>query len=124
MKKKKVTDKELLKIWANACKERAGYHCEVADCTTRATQLHAHHIFSRRHTSLRYDLANSICLCSVHHVLGSFSAHSDPTFLTRLIACGVRSPEWLEMLTDKRNQIVKNNQAFKDYWFEELKAYL
>lgn len=123
-KKKEITDRQLLKIWADICKERAGWKCEVADCNTRATQLHAHHIFSRRHTILRYNPENSICLCSVHHSLGSFSAHSDPTFLTRLIATGVRSTEWLENLTVKRNIIQKNTQQFRDECYQKLKNYL
>jgi hypothetical protein len=120
----KLTDKKLLKLWADICKERAGWKCEVADCNTRGTQLHAHHIFSRRHASLRYRIDNAICLCSVHHSLGSFSAHSDPTFKDRLVACGVRPPELFEELSRERNRIQKNTLAWKLECYERLKAYL
>lgn len=122
-KEKKVTDKNLLKLWADVCKERANYKCEYPDCDINYHQVHAHHFFSRRHTSIRYDYENSICLCPVHHTMGSFSAHNDPSFKDRILACGVRSMDWYDRLTEKRNRIIKNNQDWKDYWFKKLSEY-
>ena len=120
----KLTDAKLLKLWADICKERAGWKCEVVDCTTRATQLHAHHIFSRRHASLRYCIDNAICLCGVHHSLGSFSAHNDPTFKDRLVATGVRTEEFFDRLREERNRVQKNTAAWKLECYEKLKIYL
>jgi hypothetical protein len=121
---KKNTDKTLLKAWGTAVKDKAGYKCEYPDCNVNYTQTHPHHIFSRRHVSLRYSLDNGICLCPVHHTMGSFSAHKDPTFKDRLISTGVRSADLFEKLIKERNRIQKNNQAWKDECFERLKIYL
>ena len=121
--KKKITDDYLLKLWGNIVKERAGCKCEYPDCTVRTTQLHPHHWYSRRHASLRYDPMNGIALCAFHHTMGSFSAHSDPDFKDKIISTGVRTPEWNDALREKRNMIVKNNQAFKEDAYENLKKW-
>jgi hypothetical protein len=121
---KKISDKTLLKAWSKAVRERADYKCEYPDCSVNYTQVHPHHFFSRRHVSLRYDLENGICLCPVHHTMGSFSAHKDPTFKDLIIATGVRSSEWLDKLIQKRNIIQKNTQQWKDECYERLKLYL
>ena len=120
---KKITDDHLLKLWANIVKERAGWKCEYPGCVVRATQLHPHHWYSRRHASLRYDPLNGLCLCSHHHTMGAFSAHNDPDFKDRIISTGVRTPEWNDKLREKRNVIVKNNQAFKEETYENLKKW-
>ena len=122
--RKVLSDKKLLKFWAQAVIEKAGYKCEYPDCNINYHQLHPHHLFSRRHVSLRYDVDNGISLCPVHHTMGSFSAHNDPTFKDRLVACGVRSPELFEALNRKRNVIQKNTQQYKFDCYEKLKAYL
>ena len=116
----KATDKRLLKNWAEKVKELADYKCEAPDCTVNYSQVHAHHVFSRRHTSLRYEVKNGLCLCPTHHTLGLFSAHKDPTFIARLIACGVRTTEWFDDLINQRNKIIKNSQAFKDECFKKI----
>jgi len=112
-KKVKVSDSRLLKLWGQKVKERAGNRCEYPDCNVNYSQTHPHHFFSRRHASLRYDIENGLCLCPTHHTMGYFSAHKDPCFKDRIIACGVRSAEWLERLIVKRNMVVKNNDYFK-----------
>ena len=63
---------------------------------------------------MRYDPLNGICLCAYHHTMGSFSAHSDPDFKDRIISTGVRTPEWRESLTEKRNLTPRNDAAFKE----------
>ena len=118
--KKKVSEKTLLKKWAEKVKERADYRCEYPDCNVNYSQVHAHHFFHRQNKSIIYDPDNGLCLCPTHHSLGSFSAHKDPTFKDRIISCGVRSQEWLERLTDKRNMIVKNNDTYKQEWKKKL----
>jgi len=120
----KLTDKKLLKLWGRAVIEHAGCKCEYPDCNINYTQLHPHHLFSRRHASLRYEIRNGVALCSVHHSLGSFSAHNDPTFKDRLVACGVRPLELFEELSRQRNRIQKNTTAWKQECYEKLKAYL
>lgn len=119
-KQKPVTDSKLLKLWGDRVLERANYRCEYPDCMVHTTQLHPHHFYSRRHAALRYDVNNGICLCPVHHTLGSFSAHNDPDFKDRIIATGVRSQAWNDKIREKRNLIVKNNQAFKEAAYMQL----
>ena len=122
-KKRSISDGALLKLWGNIVKERAGWKCEYPDCDVRATQLHPHHWYSRRHSSIRYDPLNGICLCAVHHTMGSFSAHHDPDFKDRILSTGVRTAEWNDKLREKRNLVVKNNQAFKNEAYELLKKW-
>jgi len=119
-KSKPITDAKLLQLWGDRVRERADWRCEYPDCSVRTTQLHPHHFYSRRHAAIRYDVDNGICLCPVHHTLGSFSAHQDPDFKDRIIGMGVRSQDWNDNLRLKRNMIVKNNQAFKDAAYKKL----
>lgn len=119
-----LTDKKLLKLWRNACLEKAGYACEFPDCTVNYNQLQAHHIFSRRGVATRYLLKNALCLCSYHHTMGSFSAHSDPTFMTTIIATGVRSEAWLDDLIIERRRVQKNTQEFRNECYQKLLPYL
>ena len=119
-----LTDKKLLAYWRQACLERAGYKCEYPDCTVHARQLHAHHLYSRRHVNLRYDIDNSICLCAVHHTMGSFSAHRDPDFKDTLILGNVRTRDFFDELREKRNFIRKNTKDFKEECYQKLKVYL
>ena len=46
-------------------RERAGGHCGY--CEMFYSDLHDHHIFSRRHFSVRWDLDNHIMLCPICH---------------------------------------------------------
>ena len=121
---KNINDKNLLKLWAEAVKERAGQRCEYCDCNVNYKQVHAHHVFSRRGVSTRYLLKNSLCLCPSHHTMGSFAAHSDPTFMATIIATGVRSEAWLDDLIIERRKVQKNTQEFRDECYEKLKLYL
>lgn len=119
-----ITDKKLLSKWAEAVKERAGYKCEYPDCNINYKYLHAHHVFSRRGVSTRYLLDNGLCLCSSHHTMSADAAHSDPTFMARIIACGVRSDEWLDKLIIERRKVQKNTPEFRAECLEKLKPYL
>jgi len=119
-KRKKVSDRHLLKLWAEKVKERSGYRCEYPCCTVRTSQLHPHHIYSRRHAATRYDPDNGMCLCAHHHTLGSESAHHDPDFKEKIIAGGVRTRVDFDFLRYKKETITKNNQEFKDWWFDFL----
>ena len=119
-----LTDKKLLTYWRQACLERAGYKCEYPDCTVHVRQLHAHHLYSRRHVNTRYDLDNAICLCAVHHTMGSFSAHNDPDFKNLIVSTGVRTEELFDRLRAKRNVVQKNTKDFKEECYQKLKVYL
>jgi len=71
MKRKKPTKgsrKDLIKkldiAWAKKIKEHAGA-CAICG---KESYLNAHHIFSRRYMSTRWDLANGITLCRGCHL--------------------------------------------------------
>ena len=121
---KKITDKKLLQSWAMAVKERAGYRCEYPDCTVNSHQLHAHHLYSRRWVTMRYNLDAGIALCPSHHTMGGLSAHHDPDFKSVLVATGVRTEEFFDRLREERNRVQKNTSAWKQECYEKLKTYL
>ena len=120
----KVSDKTLLKMWGTVVKSKAGNHCEYPGCTVNATQLHPHHYFNKKNQSVRYDPLNGICLCHIHHTNGNEAAHLDPDFKEKWLASGKRPESWLQELTERKNQIVKNNQFFKENWKITLKVEL
>ena len=92
-------------LWSKAVKKRAGNQCEV--CGSQGT-LHAHHIFSRRFYSLRWDLENGVCLCFKHHF---GYAHQDP----------INFYEWVKQRRDLDYLKSKKNKTGKtDYTAIEL----
>jgi hypothetical protein len=119
-----ISDKKLLKFWGQAVIERAGRRCEYPDCNIHYTQLHPHHLYSRRYVTMRYNLDAGICLCPSHHTMGGLSAHHDPDFKSVLVATGVRTEEFFDRLRAERNRIQKNTAAWKRECYERLKAYL
>ena len=119
-----ISDKKLLKLWGQAVIERAGRRCEYPDCNIHYTQLHPHHLYSRRYVTMRYNLDAGICLCPCHHTMGGLSAHHDPDFKSVLVATGVRTEEFFDKLREERNRIQKNTAAWKLECYEKLKAYL
>lgn len=127
IKKKKraaISDKKLLELWREAVIERAGHRCEYPECTINVTQLQAHHFYTKRIVSMRYNLDNGLCLCSHHHTMGAFAAHRDPDFKDIIIARGVRTQEWHDDLIKLKNQRIKNTPAFKQKCLEGIKVYL
>ena len=121
---KTISDKKLLKLWGQAVIERAGRRCEYPDCNIHYTQLHPHHLYSRRYVTMRYNLDAGISLCPYHHTMGGLSAHHDPDFKSVLVATGVRTEEFFDRLREERNRVQKNSAAWKRECYERLKAYL
>lgn len=89
---RKKSEKDLLNLWQELIKLRAGYKCEYPNCP-KTEYLNAHHIYSRIHKSTKFDPDNGMCLCSGHHSLTSLSAHHDPDFKDIIIKSGVRTAE-------------------------------
>lgn len=78
-------------------KVRARGRCERCGAQSN---LQCCHIFSRRYSKLRHNLANLLCLCAACH----FWAHQNP----RLFAEFCRQhlgPKQYKKLIDKRNEI-------------------
>ena len=120
----KLTDAKLLKLWGKAVIERSGFKCEYPDCTVNSHQLHAHHLYSRRWVTMRYNLDAGICLCASHHTLSGLAAHKDPDFKETLILGNVRTRDFFDDLRKERNRVQKNTEAWKLECFEKLKPYL
>jgi len=123
-KRQPITDKRLLALWREAVIERASHKCEYPECDINATQLQAHHFYTKRIVAMRYNLENGLCLCATHHTMGAFSAHRDPDFKDIIIERGVRTEEWHDKLIKQKNERTKNTPAFKAECLEKLKLYL
>ena len=98
MKKKSI---KLLKrksdvLWSQIIK-RVGY-CEICGGTN---SLNAHHIISRSHYALRYDIDNGICLCAGCHRFNKNSAHNNPVYFMDWFK--TKHPERYEYLLSMKN---------------------
>ena len=65
-------NKKLDELWGEIVRSK-GY-CELCGRKPPEVILHAHHIFSRRHFSTRWDIKNGVCLCHGCHI---YKAHKD-----------------------------------------------
>ena len=119
----KITDAKLLKMWREVVIGRAG-RCEYPSCNIHYTQLHPHHLYSRRYATMRYNPDAGICLCPYHHTMGGFSAHHDPDFKNILTFYRVRTEAFFDKLRTERNRTQKNNNAWKEYCYERLQSIL
>ena len=117
--KTSASDNMVMQLWSNIVRERAGFKCEYPGCKVNYTRVNAHHFFSRVLHSIRYNPHNGICLCHVHHTHGPDAAHSDPFFGDKIVAL-VRDEAWLADLIRERNHKVKNNQEYKNTWYQKL----
>jgi hypothetical protein len=80
--------KELMALWTQKVKERAGYRCEYCGVEDKEIKengkpvvLNAHHLVSRsvRNSALKFNIDNGICLCTDHHKFNSdHSFHKNP----------------------------------------------
>jgi len=75
-------------------------HPKCQRCGKPATQIH--HIYSRRHLTIRYDEDNVISCCSSCH----FFVHQNPLDFTEWIT-QVRGKVWRENLKEKRDMYMK-----------------
>lgn len=75
-KKKHASDswlnKQLDKLWSEVVRSKG--ECELCGRRPPEVVLHAHHIFSRRHYSTRWDIRNGLALCNGCHL---YKAHKD-----------------------------------------------
>lgn len=103
----------LLKYWAMAVKSRDG---KCVYCGAKKG-LDAHHIISRRHAILKYDLDNGITLCRYHHGMVGNNYEFDEWLKSYL-------GERYEELKRKSYQTKKWTSAEKREKLEELKNYI
>ncbi len=119
-KAKKVVESGVMKLWGKIVIERARHRCEYPGCMVNFTQLHPHHYFNRKNKSVKYDPMNGIALCHIHHTHGNQAAHLDPDFKEIWLVSGKRPEGWLEELTKRKNQTVKDNDEYRLKWKKEL----
>jgi len=101
---KKLLDKK----WAEIIKIHAGYRCEW--CGKKSERLNAHHIFSKRNTSIRWIPQNGVCLCVGCH----FRAHQEPVEFVNFIEKKL-GKNLLEYLRAEANSLKKfKKEDFKN----------
>jgi len=114
----KGLNKQLDTYWKLAVKIKYNYKCVYCGETY---YINAHHIFGRVNRSVRWDLDNGLCLCPLHHTLGSFSAHQNPEF-TKWIETYIGAKQY-QKLMQKANTIRKWTYEEKLVLLAELKTY-
>jgi hypothetical protein len=113
----KGIDAKLDKEWSRIVRERAG-HCEYCGKTEH---LNAHHIFGRRKKSVRFELANGVCLCvGCHKFSTDFSAHETPVLFVNWLR-ETRGDAFVDELTLMANTPKKWTKAEKEELLDELK---
>jgi len=115
---KRINIKKLDKLWSEAI--RINEMCEVCNRTSR---LNAHHFYSRSVRVVRWDIDNGFCLCVGCHVFSSkFSAHKTPAEFVDW-AIEKRGIDWYEDLKERKNSIIKYNDADYDDLLEVINDY-
>lgn len=113
MKKKKASKQtsHLDNLWRQAIYNKARNRCEYC---WKETHLNAHHIFSRSNYSVRWDLDNGVCLCALHHVLGTTSFHKAPAEMIEWIK-KKRGVKWYNALLLRARSVMKAGEAKEKY---------
>lgn len=95
-------------VWRWIVKERGAGRCQYNGCSNRGEE--AHHIFSRRNMSVRFDPDNGILLCPACHRY----AHAHPENFNAVL--------WLEMGFIYDGLQVKSKQVvhYKNYELLEI----
>ena len=93
-------------------KKRGGDRCEICGAKGR---LNSHHLFSRNRYSVRFDLANGICLCPRCH----FSAHQSSLEFSRKVL-NLRCIRWYKDLEKKAKKLAKEIPAEIEKDLEEI----
>ena len=85
-------------------------------CGKRGGQLQPAHIISRKNKTLRWDLANILCLCPTCH----FKAHQDPLEFAEWIR--FTFPKAYEYLMKAKNIVTKRSAKDLKELYEILKS--
>ena len=111
MKKAEVT--KLDKKWSEWVRDNYNDTCEICG---KKGGTNAHHYYGRRARSTRWIKENGCCVCPLHHVFGTQSAHQAPEWFRKEML-GNRGQMWLDELEVQWNKICKAD-------FETVNAYL
>ena len=115
---KRALIKKLDNAWASKIKEYG--MCEFCH---KLKPLNAHHFYSRSIRVVRWDIDNGFCLCVGCHVFSSkFSAHKTPAEFVDW-AIEKRGIDWYESLKDRKNLMIKYNDADYDDLIDVINNY-
>tara|TARA_R100001530_G_scaffold123757_2_gene91792 strand:+ start:3813 stop:4175 length:363 start_codon:yes stop_codon:yes gene_type:complete len=115
---KRTLIRKLDDVWAKKIREYG--MCEYCH---KLKPLNAHHFYSRSVRVVRWDIDNGFCLCVGCHVFSSkFSAHKTPAEFVDW-AIEKRGIDWYEDLKERKNSIIKYNDADYDDLLEVINDY-
>ena len=92
--------------FSNAIRLNKNHTCE--HCGRSDGRTECAHIFGRRHKSVRWDTMNALSLCHGCHRKFTENPLDFTTWLQGYLGQG-----YLDILTEKRNQIMKTNKALR-----------
>jgi len=70
------------RLWVKALLIRDHHRCRIPNCNFKQEVLHPHHVFARRHKTVRWLIGNGLILCFTHHR----QVHDDaPTIIDEII---------------------------------------
>jgi len=105
-----VTKKKLDTLWSKKVRERDG-KCLYCEGTKN---LNAHHIYSRKNHSTRWDMSNGCTLCVSHHKFDrKFAAHDTPIEFSKWLI-SYYGEDFLDQLKLKANG--RNDKTHQEWW--------
>ena len=117
VKAKVLKSSKIMEAWTEAVKVRADYRCEYCG-RSKPYVLNAHHIFGRRHSTVKYDLDNGICLCYNCHN----EAHNNPEFIKWIV--NYIGKDRYDRIKAKHDQVKKWTEIEKREVYQSLKKFV
>ena len=108
-----VSDKRLLNLLRQVMDKRTDGHCEWPGCCQ--VDCDPHHIFHKSHKSVRYFPGNLVNLCNAHHRYAEANPHD---FRYEMVV--MRGNDWWIDLVQRKNEVVKFDNHFREMWKEIL----
>lgn len=110
---------KLTKLWGQAIHKLYNETCAV--CGKRDGSMQAHHIYTRRRMTTRFDINNGILLCySCHKGSSILSAHEAPEAFFNWLK-KTKGEDWLKKLRRKSEQTTKQYPIDYNNLLEKLK---
>ena len=116
---KKKLIKQNDRLWSKIVRKKANQIC-VVDLKSHK-KLNAHHLFTRKFWSTRWDTRNGVSLCVHHHVWDfTFSAHKTPEKFRKWYITTYGETKYLFLKRESQKPITRS-LAFVKYWNDKLK---
>ena len=111
-------NKKLDNLWSQVVRSKG--ECELCGRRPPEVVLHAHHIYSRKKFSTRWDLFNAVCLCTGCHL---FKAHKDVQEFADWVE-RTRGVDYMDDLRRKAHETADFTKEQKKEMIEKLKKML